>query len=113
MPRYVLVIGDRRLAVFDAPNFDRANSLKDSADLAAALKDTSSVGVPLWNGSDPVEFRLPEPHEEEKWQAQHRANNAEFGLSDDQGLFLWLVPVDSDDHEVSPWFSMKDEWGLW
>lgn len=112
MSRYVLVIGDRRLAVFDAPNFDRANALKNSSDLSATLKDTSSGGIPLWNGCDPVEFRLPEPTEEARWQAQHAAKNAEFGFSDDHGLFVWLVPVDSDD-EVSPWFMMKDEWGLW
>ena len=65
MSRYILVIGDRRLAVFDAPNFDRANSLKNSADLAATLKDTCSDGAPLWDGSEPINFQLPEPHEED------------------------------------------------
>ena len=40
---------------------------------------------------------------------QHRANNAEFGLDEEQGLFVWLIPVDN----ANRWFHMKDHWNLW
>ena len=109
MPRYVLVIGDRSVAVFDAPNFHRANALKHSADLSATLKHTYCGGIALWNGSDQLNFRLPEPLDEARWQKQHRANNAEFGLDEEQGLFVWLIPVDN----ANRWFHMKDHWKLW
>jgi hypothetical protein len=109
MPRYVLIIVDRPLAVFDAPDWQRADALMRSSDLAATLKDTCSGGIALWDGSEHLNYRLPEPIEEERWQSQHRANNAEFGLDEDRGLFLWLVPVDNG----SPWFTMRDSWGLW
>jgi len=109
MPRYVLVIGDRSVAVFDAPNFHRANALKHSADLSATLKHTYCGGIALWNGSDQLNFRLPEPLDEARWQKQRRANNAEFGLDEDQGLFVWLTPVDN----ANRWFHMKDHWKLW
>ncbi len=108
MPRFVLVISDRPIAVFDAPNWHRANALTRSSDLAATLRDTKSGGVALWDGESQLNFRIAKSFEEARWQKQHRANVAKFG-DDDQGLFLWLAPLDYG----HAWFHMKDDWGLW
>jgi hypothetical protein len=109
MSRYVLKIGDRRIAVFDAPDYERVEALRKSDELENRLKDCTSEGAPLWDGLTPLEFLRASPEQEQKWQTVHRRRNAEFGLDDDQGLAAWLIPMDSGDDSIT----FKDDWGLW
>ena len=110
MSRYLLRINDRSIAVFDAPNWHRADALIRSSDLAATPKDTYSHGRSLWDPLHQPNFLSAGAAEEGRWQAQRRAIRIELGSYDGQGLFLWLISVDG---EASPWFMMRDDWGLW
>jgi hypothetical protein len=110
--RFVLEIDNRAIAILDAPSTDRAVALIRSEYFGDVLKDTLSGGVPLWNGHALQSIRPPTYQEEQKWQAEHSRNNTELGLSDDQGMCVWLVPID-DLEELPPQFSCKDEWGFW
>jgi hypothetical protein len=109
MPRYVLNTGDRSVAIFDAPNHVRVMALVGSTELKNRLKDCTSGGVALWDGDASLTYRPASADEEQKWQALHRRRNAEFGIDEDQGLALWLLPMDSGDESIT----FKDDWGLW
>jgi hypothetical protein len=109
MSRYILKIGDRSVAIFDAPKWVRASDLVGSIELRNRLKDCTSAGVALWDGVASVNYRRASDEDEQKWQAVHRRRNAEFGIDEDQGLAVWLVPMDSGDDSIM----FKDDWGLW
>ena len=111
MPRYTLEIEGKPVAVFDAPNPVRAAALVySSTKTGLVLKDTMSGGIPLWHGNTWLSYRPARVQEEARWQATHRKLNEELGFHDDQGLAVWLVPIDGND---TGYFICKDEWGLW
>jgi hypothetical protein len=110
--RFVVEIETRAIAIFDAPNMDRAVALIRSEYFGDVLNDAFSGGVPLWDGQALQSIRAPTYQEEQKWQVEHSRNNAELGLGDDRGMCVWLVPIDDLEH-LPPQFSCKDEWGLW
>jgi hypothetical protein len=111
MPRYVLEIGGRSIAVFDAPNPVRAAALVwSTSHLGPILRDTESNRLALWDGIEWLNYRPASPDEEQQGQTVHRQYNAEFGIDEDQGLFVYLVPIDGDRHKS---FHCKDDWGMW
>jgi hypothetical protein len=109
--RFVLEIDDRALAIMDVPNIMRAAALVRSEYLGEILRDTEGEdGVPLWDGKSHRTFRPVTANEEHQWQLEHSRNNAEFGLSEDQGLCIWLVPLQP---VFSRTFTCRDHWGFW
>ncbi len=109
MPRYVLEIANKSIAVFDAPNPVRAAALVWSSELAAVLTDTTNCGIALWDGLTWLSYRPASPEEEQQWQAEHWKRNTEFGIDDDQGLTVWSIPIDSG----SPSTTFRDDWRMW
>jgi hypothetical protein len=107
--RFVLEIKDAPLAIIDAPNMSRAAALVRSQHLGEILQDPR-LDPPLWDGHSHRTFRPATEAEERVWQKQHLRNNAEFGISEDQGLCIWLVTVPAD---MSPTFTCRDAWGFW
>jgi hypothetical protein len=78
--RFVLEIGNRAIAIIDAPNMDLPAPSLARRILWDILEDTLSAGVPLWDGRSPRTARAATDEEDLKWLAEHYRNNTELGF---------------------------------
>jgi len=98
---YVLEIKGTAVLAFEADSLNDAREFAESIGEEDDLKELTSNGAPLWNGSDPISVRLATGEEADLFEEEREEDWEDEPHADAEDFMVYLVPLDGaeDDDE--------------
>jgi hypothetical protein len=96
---YVLEIKGTAVLAFEADSLNDARAFAESFGEEEDLKELTSNGAPLWNGSDPISVRLATEAEADLFEEEREEDWEDEPHADAEDFMVYLVPLDELDDE--------------
>jgi hypothetical protein len=99
---FVLEIKGTPVMAFDADNMDDARAYAEDPEEREDLKELTSNGLRLWNGTDPIDVRAATEDEADLFEEMREDDWEEEPHADPEDFAVYLVPlddIDGDDEE--------------
>jgi hypothetical protein len=96
---FVLQIKGKAVLAFEADSLEDAQAYAKDADELEDLKELTSNGAPLWNGTDAIDVRAATDDEADLFEEEREEDWEDEPHADAEDFMVYLVPLDEPDED--------------